>query len=251
MRFKLLTLFLVFGAILFSQTADTAGSGRIIRIVHVHGDAGTLANLAGNGSGATVEGSDQLKAVVIKGRPAEVAAVESTIQQLDAGVSAGLGAKNIELIVYVIGGSMESISGVAETSGDALASVVKQLRAVFPYKNYQTLSTMIVRSGQGSKTISSGMIKTLQSTGSNEQVSAPSTYDIRYDSARISAETPPLIHLTGFRFDAKIPMATGMVPVGTATDVDLKEGQKVVVANSNLGNTNMSLFLVLTAHVVQ
>jgi len=254
MKRKVLTLFLALGPVLFSQVAETTVRERITKIVRVHGNASIIASLAVI-PGVSVEGDNQLRVIVIKGIRSDVAAVERTIQELDTAAPATSEPKNIELVVYVIGGSMDPIPGVPEASVDALTPVLKQLRAVFPYKNYQTLSTMVVRSGQDSKAINSGMMKTVQSNGNSSELVEPSVYHIQYNSARISQETPPVIHLNGFHFGARIPVKTGsdfhQVDVGTETDVDLREGQKVVVANSNLGNANISLFLVLTARLVQ
>lgn len=264
MKRKLLALSLVLGPLLCAEVAETSGRDLIIKVVPVHGDAGLLAHLAG-GPRASAQGSDQLKAVVIKGTPADVAVVERSIHELDAASPAVSGGKNIELVVYVIGGSMEPLPGATETSGDALAPVVKQLRTVFPYKNYQTLGTMLLRSSQGSKTISTGIIKSLQKTGNEGEVLSPSTYQLKFDSARATADSVPVIHLDKFEFESRIPVVASVmkskdgstassqfqsVPIGTQTDVDLREGQKVVVANSNIGNTNVSLFLVLAAHLV-
>lgn len=38
--------------------------------------------------------------------------------------------------------------------------------------------------------------------------------------------------------------------VATETDVDLREGQKVVVGKANLDNTDLALFIVLSARLV-
>ena len=39
--------------------------------------------------------------------------------------------------------------------------------------------------------------------------------------------------------------------IGIQTDVDLREGQKVVVGKSNIESTDSALFVILTAKLVQ
>jgi hypothetical protein len=170
-----------------------------------------------------------------------------------------LGGKNIELVIYVVSGSMRPITGVSDTGAELLAPVYKQLRAVFPYRNYQLLNTMLMRSGQNTKASTSGIIKGLQN---NPDFKVPGTYSVEYDAATASGDTSPVIHLTKFKFEARIPFITNSlsgkgVPnfqqahIGIETNVDLREGQKVVIGTSNVEMASATLFLVVTARMVQ
>jgi hypothetical protein len=130
-----------------STTADR--SKRVVKVVHVKGNAEGIAALAGRASGVNYEASTTLKAIVLRGEPADVANVERTIQELDnpnreSGAASGV--RNIELTIYAIAGSSEPLAGFEEVTGDALAPVLKQLRAIFPYKHYELLTTVLMRS---------------------------------------------------------------------------------------------------------
>jgi hypothetical protein len=63
------------------------------------------------------------------------------------------------------------------------------------------------------------------------------------------------IHVEGLRASNMVPVVTGramvqLQEVGLNTDLDIKEGQKVVVGKMGM-NANEALFLVLTARVMR
>jgi hypothetical protein len=189
-----------------------------------------------------VRADDQLRAIVLRGKPADVAALETTIRELDSN-SADRGSKNVELTVYVLNGSSSS---TAEEKLPAVAPVVKQLHAVFPYSNYQLLSTMLLRSGEGTPASTSGVLKGFGNSA------APSHYEVSYKAARVSAdEAGPSIHLSAFHFMLRVAIAPSMFDAGIDTDVDLRDGQKVVVGKSNIDSVDSALFVVLAAKLVQ
>ena len=204
--------------------------------------------MASGGSPVEVRADDPLKAIVLRGKAADVNALENTIRELDS-TSANSGSKNVELTVYLLSGTSSSLSPAAESVPAAIAAVVKQLRAVFPYSNYQLLSTMLLRSGEGTPSSTDGLLKPF---GKAAEGSPPSIYSVRYKAARISPDNAgPSIHLTGFHFQLRVPMAQTMFDVGIDTDVDLREGQKVVVGKSNIESADSALFVVLIAKLVE
>jgi hypothetical protein len=157
------------------------------------------------------------------------------------------------------------MTGVSDTGAELLAPVYKQLRAVFPYRSYQLLNTMLMRSGQNSEAGISGMMKALQN---NPDINMPATYSIHYEAATASGDTSPVIHLAKFKFEARIPYVSGSLKgkdgsipyattqfqqalIGIETNVDLREGQKVVIGTSNVEMASATLFLVVTARMVQ
>ncbi len=269
MKTKLLIGSFALCSLLWSQSATTEppNPDKVTRVIHVHGNAQSLAELAGNSSGAVVLGSNQLRAIVIKGKASDVDRVVRTIEDLDSAGATALDGKNIELVIYVVSGSMEPMTGASDTGAELLAPVYKQLRAVFPYKSYQLLNTMLMRSGQNSKASTSGMMKALQN---NPDFNVPGTYRIEYDAATASGDTSPVIHLAKFKFEAKVPFVSGSLSgkgkegsipyattqfqqanIGIETNVDLREGQKVVIGTSNVEMASATLFLVVTARMVQ
>jgi hypothetical protein len=256
--------------LLWPQTATTENSKpeRVIRIIRVHGDADQIAALAGTGiGGVTVIGSNKLGAVVIKGTQSDVESLARTVAELDSASATAnakntLGSKNIELVVYVVAGSVNPLDSSTDPGAELLAPVYKQLRTVFPYTHYQLLNTVLMRSGQNSLTRTNGMMRKLPSSLG---LYAPGTYGIIYDAVTASTDTPPTIHIEKFNFEARIPVPTGppissnttpipgyqQVSITIQTDVDLQEGQKVVIGTSNIESSEATLFLVVSARIVR
>lgn len=250
MKIKLIGTLLVCPLLLPAQSATTEPQQpeNTMKIVRVHGNAQVIGRLL---TGTYVSGtqytvSDELKAIVLTGKPVNVARVEHVIQELDtlnAVTPAASTERNIETTVYVISGAAESITGVQDGVGEALAPVVKQLRAIFPYNHYQLLSTMLIRSAQQAKTFTEGMMTSLPSDVASAKQSAH--YAISYDAAGLHG-SPPSIQLAGFRFESN----GEHWQVSIRTDIDLHEGQKVIVGKANVGNSDTCIFLVLSARLV-
>lgn len=251
--------------LLFSQSAEKppAPPENVTKIIRVHSDPRLLEDLLRPVSSARVVSDSTLRVIVTMGTPADVAGVERLIHDLDTINDPDYGAKNIELVVYVLNGSMERADGPSESDLAALAPVYKQLRAAFPFKNYQLLSTMLMRSGQNTFTSQNGMMKSLQK---NADLSIPGSYQLQYDRATVSGDVSPIIHLTKFQFTARIPFvsdsvknkdavtATTQTPpssyIGIETNLDLRENQKVVVGTSNVEPAGTTIFVVVTAKLL-
>jgi hypothetical protein len=100
------------------------------------------------------------------------------------------------------------------------------------------------------------MIRPLQSADLNLP---PVTYHVSYDSVGVSAESTSSIHISKLQFSATAPYLMGSKDsrqyqnfnIGISSHVDVREGQKVVVGTSNVPDGNTSVFLVISARVVQ
>jgi hypothetical protein len=153
-----------------------------------------------------------------------------------------------------------------------IASVTRQLQSIFPYKSYQVLTSMLLRSREDTRAINSGVMKSLSSAeAAQAQVSRPSTYTVGYDRASVSNESgKPSIHIRNFRFGTKIPVinemlgskdSKGSIPYATTqvsqvdvsimTDIDIRDGQKVVVGKANVENGDSAIFVVVGARLVE
>jgi hypothetical protein len=249
------TIFLLlclFPALVWPQPAATA-SETITRVIRVHTNALKLAAVASGGSRAEVRADDTLNAIVVRGKPSDVETLEKTIRELDS-VSSAPGSRNVELTVYLLSGSNSPAPPGADDKLPVITSVVKQLRAVFPYGNYQLLSTMLLRSGEGTVASTDGVLKAFGNPGDG---GFPSRYSINYKAARFSPDqAAPSIHLSGFHFVLRGMLPTGsghqqQFDAGVETDVDLRQGQKVVVGKSNLESVDSALFVVLMAKLVE
>lgn len=236
MRKAALIFLVLLPELAFSQAAVT----KVVRVRYAK--ANSIAALITGGIPVIVSHDDALQVIVLKGQPDAVASAEQTIRELDA-PSAASTSKDIEVIVAVIGASSGSDLPGEQEMTEGMAPVVKQLRAIFPYKNYQPLSSMLLRSREGARAENRGNMKALVDTANN---STPAKYVVAYNDASVSFEQGKrVIHLRGFQFAASSSSATSI-----ATDIDLPEGQKTVVGKANVEKGDSAFFVVLTARLV-
>ena len=266
MKLSLIVFFTLFAPAAFPQQADSkpADVTKVIRIRY--GIAQKIAELITPGTPATVTADNYSKVIVLKGNPNIVASLEQTIHELDAPGSAPTSykSKDIELVVSVIGGSDKTELLPVGQIPEAMAPVIKQLRAAFPYKSYQLLSSMLLRSREGGKAESAGAMKSLVNIGN---YSYPSSYSVGYNEADVSTEeNKPTIYLKSFLFKMRYPVVSGSLgkdntsyattqfqqsDLVIVTDVHLREGQKIVVGKANIDSNDLALFVVLTARLVE
>ena len=168
---------------------------------------------------------------------------------------------NLETQLYLIVG----------TDGDApdtklpaaLDTVVKQLRATLPFKNYRLAATMVNRvknEGRlelrwigGPMTLAAGPTPALNPSFSN--------FSIRQVRLVQASDGQPRVQMQGFNFGARVPIqvsgaiaANGAVaPVinyeatGVSTDVSMREGEAVIVGTLNIGPSGDAIILVVSA----
>jgi len=187
----------------------------------------------------------ELRVVGVSAPAALLPTIEDTIRRLDVPPPTP---QNVELTVYLLLGSDQEGSVAPELDG-----VTKQLKATFGFKGFRMIDTLVVRSRdkQGAN------VKGVAALGSAPANS--SAYQFAYNAARILPdEKGRSIRLDGLRFSANIvtrwdgagvPVASSDAAFGT--DVDVREGQKVVVGKAAVGGTNSALILVITARVLE
>lgn len=252
MKLTLIVLLALLPSLAFPQTEATPKPKEVTKLIRVkYGNAQAIASLAHTGTPISIAADNGMNAIVLKGAPSAVASVEQIIHELDVPSSTPNG-KDVELTVFVIGASSNPIgSDVPE----GVAPVVKQLRAIFPYKNYGLLSSMLLRSREGSSAQNSGTMKFGDSPNNN--------YYATYEATTVDRQNGlPVIHVRQFRFNTKFPVVPGPAPKGAAitqwtmsdigvkTDVDLREGQKTVIGKADVGGSDSALFVVLNAKLV-
>ena len=201
--------------------------------------------------GVDVQVNGPMKVLAIHGFPDSVAAAETAIRQLD------IAPRNIELTVYfVVGSDQANLAGNAVPQD--LRDVIAQLKSTFAFKEYRMMDVLTLRTRSGSEAQTSGILN---------NASAPrlSVFSIR--SATVS-EDGGTVRIDRMHAGLRIPMinraaaaaATGVADgnfgkveyrdTGIDQDVDVKEGQKVVVGRSSLEGPEKALFLILTARVI-
>ncbi len=216
-----------------------AAGGQVTKLITLRNvDPGNIRDML-RVYGADVVLNSQMKTMVISGSAEKVAAVEAAIKQLD------VAPKNIELTVYfVVGGDQATMAGGAIPQD--LRDVITQLKGTFTFKEYKMLDVLTLRTRAGSSADTSGILN-------NAQPPRMSQFSIRNTTV---SEDGTTIRIDRMHAGLRIPISaspqknTEYVNSGIDQDVDVKEGQKVVVGRSSLEGPQQALFLVLTAHVI-
>ena len=187
--------------------------------------------------------STDLHALSVSSGPQTMQAIEDAIARLDVPSAAP---KDIVLVMHLVVGT-DADGAVGGTIPRELDHVVSELRNTFPFKNYRLMDvlTLRARTGQNASTDSSG--GEMQVGGASRPV--VSTFTIRSSTLGPDGTT---VRLDGLKASSHIPVAPEprTQDLSIATDVDIKEGQQVVIGRHGI-NREQALFLVLSAHVVQ
>jgi len=194
---------------------------------------------------ATVSLNSDMHALAVKTTPGpSMTAIEEAIQRLDVPSAA---AKNIDMTAYLLIGGDNSGTEPSAMPKE-LDSVVAQLKNAFAFKSYRLLDTLALRTRVGQRASTSSVGRPM-STGF---ASAVPTTQFRISSAGIGSDETT-VRIDGLQLSSKIPVPTGHEQysyndVGLQADVDIKQGQKVVIGRVSVAES--ALFLVLTAQVV-
>jgi hypothetical protein len=200
---------------------------------------------------ANIDANRDLRVLAVDATPETMAAIEDAIKRLDVPSAAPV---NVDLSVYlVVGHEGESATGSGAIPRE-LDPVVTQLKNAFTFKSYSLLDTLALRTrtGQQVTTKSSGGAVTY---GNNN--TAPVIASLRIATIGIDSDGTT-VHINNLAANIMWPESNGpnintppfnYRDLGLTTDIDIKEGQKVVVGR--LGVTkDQALFLVMTAKVL-
>jgi len=142
----------------------------------------------------------------------------------------------------------------------ALESVVKQLRASLPFKNYRLAATLINRVKNNSRLNLKWIGGPLAASGAVSDTN-PSFNEFRVNNVKLvrDAGNQRLVRMEGFGFGVRIPITTTAAvasnapPVinyestGLNTDISMREGEAVVVGTLNIGPSGDAIILVMSA----
>jgi hypothetical protein len=190
--------------------------------------------------GVDIQVNRELKVMSLTGTPQNLAAAEAAIRQLD------VAPKNIELIAYFVVASNQPPSPTAASIPAELRDVIAQLKSTFAFKEYTMLDTLTLRSRAGSSAETTGVLS--PPTSAHPRLSQ---FSIR--NATVSDD--PTIRIDRMHAGLRIPVPTQAkveyLNTGIDQDIDIKEGQKIVVGRASLEGPEKALFIILTARVVE
>ena len=166
---------------------------------------------------------------------------------------------NLETQLFLIVGSNQDVGDSRLPA--SLDSVMKQMRATLPFKNYRLVSTLINRvQNEGRLQLNwiGGPITPVSSMASTTP--SFSHFNIRQVKLVRNPEGQQLIQMAEFNFGARVPIQVGAVasagevkPVtnyeqtGLRTDISMKEGEPVIVGTLNVGPSGDAIILVVSA----
>jgi hypothetical protein len=206
---------------------------KLIQVKYV--SASRVQNLLRSYTNISVDSDDNMHIIAVRGNDDMVAAYEEAVKRLD------VAPLDFELTVYLISATPQ----VGDQLPDALASTAKQLHGVFAYKGYQLLESFVLRGRDGQGGSADGTIKN-------------SSYSFRYNRAATLDGSPKMVNLQNLNLQVRMPTGTfdekgnpRYKTTGVSTDIDIRDGQKVVVGKSDMNNGESPLILVVTAKVVE
>jgi hypothetical protein len=141
----------------------------------------------------------------------------------------------------------------------ALDSVVKQLRASLPFKNYRVAATLINRVKNNSRLNLKWIGGPLVPSGAVSDTT-PSFNEFKVNGIKLVGEAGSVrrVRMDGFSFGVRIPIVTQTIasagvpaPVinyestGLNTDISMREGEPVVVGTLNIGPSGDAIILVM------
>jgi hypothetical protein len=223
-------------ALLALPLAAQPAPDRVQKVIQLkYADANSVAGILGIFT-LDIRLDNNMKIIALSGPADRVSAAEAAIKQLD------IAPKNVELAVYFVTGSdKENPAGNAVPHD--LEPVITQLKTAFAFKNYRLLDVLSIRARTGSGADTSGVLGT-QTT--------PQTTQFGIRSVTIGDDGT--IRIERLHAAVRIPINLGgkteYTNTGVDQNVDIKEGQKVVVGRTSLEGPDKALFLVLTAKVV-
>lgn len=197
---------------------------------------------------ASIVPNRDMRVLAVSTTAETMAAIEDAIKRLDVPSAAPT---NIDLTVYLmIGNEGESPAGSSPVPKD-LESVVTQLKNAFTFKSYSMLDVLALRTrtGQSASTTSSGGALQVPGQGSSMGV----TTKLRINTASIGIDGST-IHINNLDASINAPVPNGpgysYKDLGMNTDIDIKEGQKVVIGRLGISK-DQALFLVMTVKILQ
>ncbi len=179
--------------------------------------------------------------IALQGNSENVKAAEEALKRIDNP------RRDIEFTFQILSAGAQPAS---EKLPADLEPVVKQLKGAFVYQAYHLIETMLVKTSEGSEGRADGILP-------RSQEGFPAFFQVSFQSASLTSEPKAsVVHLQNLNINGKFPYVAnskGEIAysnAGIRTDVDVKEGQKVVVGKANMDGKDGAIFMIVTARIV-
>ncbi|MCC7156805.1 MAG: hypothetical protein IT161_19665 [Bryobacterales bacterium] len=231
-----------------SAPAPSKPIQRVVEVKYV--DVRQLADVLVGGS-VVVRANEAFRTISLFGPEQSVNDVEEIIKKLDTSrAPTRLASRNIELVFYIL------VAAPKGTSGEALPAeldpVARQLKQVFGYNDFRLVDSSVLRTREGERGEAAG--STIIAGG---QGAPMSNYQLKFARTGIaSSDKGNVIRIDGFQWSTRVPYSLGgpgawsFADVGFNTNLDIREGQKIVVGKAKYEGSDNALVLVITAKAV-
>ena len=169
---------------------------------------------------------------------------------------------NLDTQLYLIVGTNQDVDDSRLPA--ALDTVIKQLRASLPFKNYRLAATLVNRVRNEGRLDLRWIGGPFAAPTGTASAQTPSFSEFKIGVVKLTrnAEGQPMVQMQRFSFGARIPIVTGttlqqsgvgVAPIitydttGLNTDISLREGEPVVVGTLNAGPSGDAIILVVSA----
>ncbi len=205
--------------------------------------------------GSTITLNRELKLIVVRDYPENIAVIEEAIKRLDKPEAPR---PDIQFRVHILiaTNNTQRPAGANDYPAE-LNDVIKQLQTTLSYKSYYMMSSQVIRSkeglgGLGNKGVAE--FKLSPETSGNQN---PIFYQYRFDRVSLEAASTDMwkVQIGAFYFTMKIPVQVGPANVvqyediGFNTPVSMREGEKVVVGTTSM--QDKGIVIVIVANVVK
>ena len=172
---------------------------------------------------------------------------EELIQRFDVPEMSVAQNHDFEVVAHIL--SASATAAAAATLPKDLEGVANQLKGTFGYTDIALVDSVIEHCREGRDAFTKGNV-----SGLSEGATQPSTYEMAHRLVRYEPGTKKgSITLYGFQFKMRLAYLPAGQTTGTAqwqdvtfqTDLNIPEGQSVVVGKSKIGTEDRSLVLVL------
>jgi hypothetical protein len=203
-----------------------------------------LAPLGSGFRGATMSANQEFKTITVRDFPENLAVIEEAIRRFDRPEPLRPG---IEFHVHLLVASNDGAVGNRYPS--ELGETVRQLQSTLGYKNFSLMGSQVVRSRAGRVTNHNKGVADLKLTH-DAAARNPVFYSYNFHTISLDAASsgPARVEIDDFILDMRIPLYTGpdklvYENVGFKNPVSLREGERVVVGTTSVGDKSVIVIL--------
>ena len=238
---------LLFTASLFAQEPESKLRTKMFQVQHrtPHDISLAIKTLGSGTKGADFSWNDEMHTITVRDFPENIAAIEEAIGRLDRPAPA---APDIELKISLLIGSKTPLDGPAVP--DDLASVVKQLQSTLRYSHYGLLAANIQHTRSGDGVEGSGVAES-KLIGIPTSAEHPVFYSYRLRNITTDQGTDrQSVSVQNVNFQLRVPIkvskGTVYQSVGFETPLTIREGEKVVIGTTTMGDRAVIVVLMAT-----